>query len=276
MRMPAGGLVGLASLTCVAWLLAGAGMSSAQGVHVAITPTMEVAPGSTFDLELSIIQAGSSFNGFDAVIGYDPAALTLIPLSPTSLQQGTLMTGACGNTFHRFEQGPDRVSIADVLLCAGVSVTGPGQIYRLRFQASNTPQTTHVRFLPGLQFYNAGLYVNPAYTTNAAIGIGMPPPVSVDPPARGTKVGLRVAPNPARGRTAFVVEADRAGPLRISVVDVRGRLVRRFEDSLAAAGTRTLVWDGRDTAGRLLPAGVYLVTLEAGGRSVSSRVSMVR
>jgi flagellar hook assembly protein FlgD len=85
-----------------------------------------------------------------------------------------------------------------------------------------------------------------------------------------------VTPNPAPGRTSFVLDVDRAGPVRMSVVDVRGRLVRRFEDSLATPGSRTVMWDGRDAAGRRVPAGVYLVTLEAGGRSVSSRVSLVK
>jgi hypothetical protein len=256
-------------------MLMSAAIAGAQGVQVALTPAAsEVAPGAVFDLDLRVTQAGSPFNGFDAVIGYDPAALTLIALSPTSLQQGTLMTDACGNTFHRFQQESGSATIADVLLCAGVSVTGPGQIYHLRFQASSTPQITQVRFLPGLQFYNAGLYVNPAYSTDAIVGIGTA--LGVEPPAKAAKLGLRVVPNPARGGTAFVVEADRAGPLRISVVDIRGRLVRRFADSLATGGTGIVAWDGRDTAGRLLPAGVYLVTLEVGGRSISSRVSLVR
>ena len=275
MRKPARGLVGLALSWGVAWMLNGAGIADAQGVHVAIIPaTSQVAPGATFDLELRVTEAGSAFNGFDAVIGYDPAALTLIPLSPTSLQQGTLMTNACGNTFHRFTPGSNSVSIADVLLCSGVSVTGPGQIYRLRFQASNTPQVTHVTFQPGLQFYNAGLFVDPAYSTDATVGIGTP--VGADLPAPATRLALRAVPNPAPGRTAFVVQVDRAGPLRMSIVDVRGRVVRRFDDSLATPGTRRVTWDGRDTAGRPLPAGVYLVTLESGGRSVSSRVSLVR
>jgi len=55
-----------------------------------------------FDLELRVTQAGSAFNGFDADVSFDPSAITFVPLSPTSLQQGSLMTSACGNTFHRF------------------------------------------------------------------------------------------------------------------------------------------------------------------------------
>jgi len=273
--MPARRLVGFACWSSAAWLLMWAGIAGAQGVHVAIIPaTSQVAPGATFDLELKVTQSGSAFNGFDAVIGYDSAALTLIPLSPTSVQEGTLMTSACANTFHRFTPSTNTITLADVLLCAGVSVTGPGQIYRLRFQASNTVQVTHVTFQPGLQFYSAGLFVNPAISSDAVVGIGTP--VGVDPPTRPAGLGLRVAPNPAPGRTSFVLEVNRAGPVRVSVVDVRGRLVRRFEDSLATPGTRTVTWDGHDAAGRRVPAGVYLVTLEAGGRSVSSHVSLVR
>jgi len=257
-----------------AGLVAGVAPAGAQGVWVAVTPTLsEVAPGQVFDVQIAITQAGSAINGFDAVIGFDPAALTLIPLSPVSLQQGSLMSGACGNIFHRFTPGADRATVADVFLCAGVSVTGPGTIYKLRFQASNTPQVTQLRFLPGLQFYNAGLFVGPAHATDATIGIG----VSLDSPspARPVRLGLRVAPNPARAGLSFLIEADRAGPMRISVVDIRGRLVHRREETLGAGEKRTLHWEGLDPSGRRLPAGVYLVMLESGGRSISSRMSLV-
>src|SRR5439155_8134694 len=96
-------------------------------------------------------------------------------LSPTSLQQGSLMTGACGNTFHRFIAGAGADTITDVLLCSGLSLTGPGTLYKLHFRASNTPQVVRVRFVPGtVKFYNAGLFVTPVASTDAAIGIGMP------------------------------------------------------------------------------------------------------
>jgi flagellar hook assembly protein FlgD len=57
---------------------------------------------------------------------------------------------------------------------------------------------------------------------------------------------------------------------------MRGRLVRSFEDSVTTAGARKVTWDGRDSMGKDAPAGVYLVTLEVAGRSVSNRVSLVR
>lgn len=266
-----GGIVG--GILALALAAASAG---AQGVTVALTPNgQQVVPGATFTIDVTVTNAGSPFNGFDAVIGYDPAALTLVPMSPTSLQQGSLMTGACANTFHRFRQGTGTDTIACVLLCGGASVTGPGQIYRLQFQAAATPQVTVIRFLPGLQFYNAGLYVTPVHASNALVGIGMPAPVGVEPSSVPRNPGLRIAPNPARRGAVFTLEADRSGSQRLVILDVRGRLVRVLEDSSAPAGTRTRAWDGLDGSGRVAAPGVYLVKFEVAGRSVSKRITVI-
>ena len=249
---------------------------AAQGVTVALLPgTLEVDPGAEFDLDLDVTQAGDAWNGFDAYIGFDPAALTLLPQSPTVLQEGTLVTNACGSTFHQFSLGTGKATITVVLLCSDTFLTGPGQIYRLHFRAANTPQTTEVSFLPGLQFYNAGLFVDPDSSTNAEIGIGMSP-VAVGPlaPARG--LGLAVAPNPTRGGAAFTLTTDRAGPSTVRVVDARGRLVWRLESPAAAAGPRLVRWDGRDAAGGRVPPGVYVVAVNQAGRRVSRSLVVSR
>lgn len=264
------------ALAAILAFAAAAAAAHAQGVTVALTPNgQQVAPGATFTIDLTVTSAGQPFNGFDAVIGYDPAALTFLPASPTTLQQGTLMTGACANTFHRFRQGAGTDTIACVLLCSGASVTGPGQIYRLQFQAATTPQATVIRFLPGLQFYDAGLYVNPAHSTNAIVGIGVPATVGVEPASASRRPGLGIAPNPARRGALLTLDADRPGPQKVCVYDVRGRLVRLLEEADGVAGTRTLAWDGRDDAGHAVAPGVYLVTFQVAGRSVSNRITVI-
>jgi hypothetical protein len=268
--------VRLAAALLGAALLVAPTFVHAQGVYVALTTDSQIVdPGTVFDVSLTITQEGLPFNGFDAVIAYDPAALTLLPLSPASLQQGELMTNACATTFHLFHQGADTDTMTDVLLCNGVSVTGPGRIYRLRFRASDTPQVTHIQFLDGLQFYDEGLYVNPVYATDLDIGIGTGLVGTGPTPAPG-KLDLRVTPNPAAGGgTSLTIETDRAGAQELSVFDLKGRLVRRFEDD-TTAGMRTVHWDGRDALARAVPPGVYLVDLRMKGRSVTRRVSIVR
>lgn len=266
---------------CAALLVAGMALlpparAGAQGVSVSFSPAnLEVAPGDEFDLDLVVTQAGSPFNGFDAVVGYDPAALTQITLSPLSLQEGAYMTGACGSTFHRFHAGASSDTITDVLLCDGVSLPGPGQIYRLHFKASTTPQVTVIRYLPGLRFYNAGLYVTPVTATNVVIGIGMPSTTGVGGATPGLRLALRAAPNPARDGLAFIVESDSAGDQTLTVLDLQGRVIRRLASAPAPAGMHTLWWDGRDGAGTRLSPGVYLAKLEVAGRSIWSRVTLI-
>ncbi len=267
--------VGRAGAIIVALALAGGVPASEAGVKVALEPgTQTVAPGAEFDLVLAVTEIGSEFNGFDAVIGYDPAALTLVPLSPLSLQEGELMKEACTNTFHKFTEGTDRATIADVLLCSGQTVTGPGEIYRLRFRAASTPQTTAVRFLPGLQFYDAGLYVTPVISSDATIQIGSSVGVG-DPGAAARALRVRAAPNPAGGSTTIRIDTDRAAMQEVLVLDALGRVVRRLEKGLFAPGPRAIPWDRRSDAGARLRAGVYTVEVRTPGHAARARLILL-
>ena len=258
--------------------LAGLAARASAGVSVGLTPaTQNVTPGGDFDVFVDVLSSGSSFNGFDAVVIYDPAALTFVPQSPTSLQQGCLMTGscssACGNTFHRFSAAADSLSVSDVLLCNQTSLTGPGHLYQLHFHASNTAQVTHVTFRSA-RFYDAGVFVTPVQTSDATIGIGVN--VGVGP---GTPPGIarvRVEPNPSFGRVAFVAEgaAGLSAIQIIQIVDLQGRVVRELVPGAPGAGAR-LAWDGRDERGVRVAAGVYLARIHQGGSIQHTRVVLL-
>lgn len=266
-------------LPVVVALLAGTQPSAAQGVNVGITPASHtVGLDAEFDLDVTVTQAGSPFNGFDATVTFDPAALTFMALSPTSLQQGCLMTGACsaacGNTFHRFAAAADSLAITDILLCNQISLNGPGEVYKLRFKASITPQVTHVRIRRAL-FYDAGFYVNPVITADAEITIGTEVGVGgIAPPDAGIR--LRAESNPGRGPMVFALEVDAAGDQRLEIHDISGRLVRTVDRGWRAQGTRRVSWDGMDEAGARAPSGIYLVTLGAGDRAARIRVALLR
>jgi hypothetical protein len=247
----------------------------AQGVAAALTPSVvDVIPGAQFDLDISVPVPGHPFNGFDAVIGYDPAALTLIPRSPISLQEGALMVGACGSTFHLFRQGADTDTITDVLLCDRVALSGPGQIYHFQFQASTTPQITVVHLLPGVRFFNDGLFIEPVYTTDALVSISWSS--DVERLEASQKLRLQVRPNPVVDHTVFRIQAGAADPGPVTILDLQGRIVRRLEEATGSAGNWLVAWDRRDTAGGMLPSGIYFVTCDVGGHVLSARVSVVR
>jgi flagellar hook capping protein FlgD len=263
---------GRVALACAVALMALAPAARA-GVTIALQPaTQNVGPGAEFDLFVNVTASGSAFNAFDAIIGYSPAALTLVALSPLSLQEGSMMTAACGSRFHRFRQGADRDTITDVLLCNGVSVTGPGGIYRLRFEASATPQTTTVQFLPGVAFYDAGIGVAPITSTDATVVIGGSVDVGT-PAARSAHLRLQASPNPSRALTQLRIESEAAGFQEVTVCDLLGRAVRHLESGWFDAGARARDWDGRDDSGARVPPGIYYAQVRAAAGIVRSPIA---
>lgn len=106
----------------------------------------------------------------------------------------------------------------------------------------------------------------------------------------------RVWPNPASGPQRFELamprETDGGGGAGVgagaaarfgadealAIHDASGRLVWRFALAGVAAGASVVEWDGRDTAGRALPSGVYFVAVEGAraGASASAARKFVR
>ena len=182
------------------------------------------------------------------------------------------MKGACGNTFHYFVPAPDSLTLSHVILCAGKSLAGPGQLYKLRFRASGTAQSTpiHIRHI---QFYDAGVYVNPAYASDAVVGIGVQAGVPPGGPGAGA-VRLRALPNPCRSHTSLVLDGGTAtGPLVL--YDLAGRRVRALDGAPGDGDSQRFVWDGRDTAGAALAPGVYLAVIHGGAGPVRARVVLL-
>lgn len=68
---------------------------------------------------------------------------------------------------------------------------------------------------------------------------------------------VAVFPNPARAEVFAALESCGEGD-RVAAFDLRGRRLREWT---LLAGSQVLRWDGRDGAGRSLPAGVYLFAL---------------
>lgn len=251
--------------------LAPAGAARAE-VRLAVSPeSLAVSPGETFTLTLRVPVPGSAFNGYDAIVEFDPAVLTFLPASPLSQQEGPDMRNACGNTFHVFQAAADSLSISHVLLCANLSLTGPAHLYTLRFRASSSPATTSVR-LRRVQFYRAGTYVNPAVTSNAQVSWGVVVGVGDDSPRAGLRLEARA--NPARGEQWLHLESPVAGAQRLAIFDTAGRAVRHLETGQWPAGPRAVRWDGRGDDGCRVPPGLYLIRFDAAGRSV--RASIVR
>ncbi len=83
-------------------------------------------------------------------------------------------------------------------------------------------------------------------------------------------------PNPVRDRVTFDYALSRRGPVRVSVHDLSGRLVKVIESGEREAGEHRVVWHAEAAAGRALDPGCYWIQLEAEGQKRSRQVVVVK
>ncbi len=101
------------------------------------------------------------------------------------------------------------------------------------------------------------------------------------PASAGAGVGavalLPVAPNPARGSAEFAFRVPDARPVTLEVFAADGRRVRALASGRAfGAGLHRLAWDARDSVGRAVASGHYLLRLQAGDSIETRRFLLVR
>ena len=85
-----------------------------------------------------------------------------------------------------------------------------------------------------------------------------------------------LAPNPVAAEGALTFRTIRAGRVRVTLHDVRGRLVRSLLDEVRPAAIHQVHVDGRDGSGRPLPSGVYFYRVQSYGGTVSGRMTILR
>jgi len=101
----------------------------------------------------------------------------------------------------------------------------------------------------------------------AAISPSAADPVSTAAPA------LSAHPNPFGERVRLDFALPQGQAARVGIYDLQGRLQRSL---VAEAAAGNLLWDGRDSAGRALPAGLYLARLDGGKTGAVCRLLRLR
>lgn len=94
----------------------------------------------------------------------------------------------------------------------------------------------------------------------------------------GTPVvrALRVSPNPVGARARIAFTLDGAQRVSVAVFDATGRRVATIASGTLSAGLHEPVWEGRDDAGRRVPAGSYFVAVETDSGRRVARMAVVR
>ncbi len=87
---------------------------------------------------------------------------------------------------------------------------------------------------------------------------------------------LHASPNPFTGTTTLALALPDPAAVTLSVYDIAGRLVRRVDRGVLAAGNHTLRWDGRDESGQAVGSGVYFMRVRAGDRAEDRKAVLLR
>ncbi len=83
-------------------------------------------------------------------------------------------------------------------------------------------------------------------------------------------------PNPLNPGTTIAFSLRKAGPVRLTVVDLKGRTVRTLVNGTRAAGRHEVHWDGRDDRGGRAASGAYLYCLTTAEEAVARKLVLVK
>lgn len=82
-------------------------------------------------------------------------------------------------------------------------------------------------------------------------------------------------PNPFNPSTIIPYQLPASGHVRLEVFNVLGQRLATLVNAERSAGAHTAQWDGTDSAGRAMGAGVYIYRLSSGGVAESQRMVLV-
>jgi hypothetical protein len=82
-------------------------------------------------------------------------------------------------------------------------------------------------------------------------------------------------PNPVKGKTRIVYSVAARIRVRLQIFDVQGRLVKTLVDGPHPQGHYDVDWNGRDQAGRHMPAGCYYYRMTAGNHTETRRMILL-
>jgi hypothetical protein len=101
-----------------------------------------------------------------------------------------------------------------------------------------------------------------------------PSVADVEPSDLG-RARITASPNPTTGNVTIGVDLSRvrtSGPTDVAIFDVTGRAVRTLWEGSSPSAPAHLVWDGRESSGRRVSAGNYLVRVRVAGEIVGTHL----
>ena len=83
-------------------------------------------------------------------------------------------------------------------------------------------------------------------------------------------------PNPFNPSTIIAWEIGSANGVELAIYDMNGRVVRELVNSYQSAGYHEARWDGRDSDGNAVPAGLYVYQVKSGQHTKTQKMLLLK
>ncbi len=206
--------------------------------------------------------SGKGAYSYDCTITYDPTIITV-----TGVDVAGTLSSAMQVVSNTSTAGTLVVSAA-----GSAALTGAGTLFNIKAalkKAGESPLT-----FQSFQ-YNDGTPAAGSVDGKLTVVINT---TAVNMTAVPTEYELLSAyPNPFNPTTNLTFAMPKEGAVTLEVYNVLGMKVRTLEaGKRMSAGYHTLVWDGRDNSGSILPSGVYIYRLSADQYTASKKMVMMK
>lgn len=154
---------------------------------------------------------------------------------------------------------------------APLASSEPGELVRLRFrlrQPGSLEAPVQVLALTddlalADVVIDAGEAASGGIPDDFALQQNFPNPFRVDVDGGGTTI-------------RFEIPGTESVSVQLAVYSITGRLIRRLVSGERNGGVFDMRWDGRDAEGRPVPSGTYLYRLQAGSRTLTKSLTIIR
>lgn len=85
--------------------------------------------------------------------------------------------------------------------------------------------------------------------------------------------GILATPNPFSSSVSISFSLPKPSPATLDIYNIRGQKVFSRALSNPRAGENTLTWDGKDSQGRSLPPGIYILRVHGGGTTATRKIT---
>ena len=203
----------------------------------------------------------TEMRGYGVVVTYDPKVLSFVRVLRAN--DGLIPNEANSATIAAVEQAPGRVLVSDAL-AGDKAVVGSGLLADLIFKRSGPADASSVT-------------IDFAQLSDLKFGVNRPGEAAQGVLADAAIYSLNQNyPNPFNPTTTINYGLADPGEVKIVVYNTLGQVVRTLVDHYRLAGNYSVLWDGRDSAGRQVSSGVYLYRIEASKFSAVRRMVLLK